>query len=281
MNKQRVLITGAKGQLGSELTKLLKSQNYAVYGFGREELDVTDIDNVKKTFNQVMPDIVIHTAAFTKVDEAESFMDKAFLVNSFGTRNIAVISQSICAKLVYISTDYVFDGTSKVPYNEFDLTNPMNIYGKSKVEGEHFVQNLHSKYFIVRTSWVYGDEGNNFVKTMIQLAKEGKEIKVVKDQIGCPTYAVDLAECISSLIRTEKFGIYHVSNSGHCSWYEFASAIFNELNYEIKLSPCVTSDFPRPAHRPGLSILDHTALRINGFKSMRHWQEALREFLGS
>ncbi len=279
MNKQKILVTGAKGQLGTEMVKLLKEMKYEVYGYGRAELDITDFQQVKNVIDHIRPNIVIHAAAYTKVDAAESEPDQTFLVNAYGTRNVTVASEHIGAKLVYISTDYVFDGTANVPYNEFAFTNPINVYGKSKLAGEQFVRDLHSKFFIIRTSWVYGKHGNNFVKTMLKLAQEQKQLFVVDDQIGCPTYAVDLVSCIFQLIQTEKYGVYHISNSGHCSWYEFAKAIFEEANVNIVVNPCKTKDYPRPARRPPYSVLDHMALRLNGFKELRHWREALKEFI--
>ena len=210
---------------------------------------------------------------------AESEPDQPFLVNAYGTRNVAVASEAVGVKLVYVSTDYVFDGTANTPYHEFSPTNPMSVYGKSKLAGEQFVRDLHSKFFIVRTSWVFGKHGNNFVKTMLKLAQERDELKVVDDQVGSPTYTVDLARCILDLIQTEKYGIYHVSNSGHCSWYEFAKAIFEEAGVEVKVNPCTTKDFPRPAPRPAYSVLDHMALRLNGFKEMPNWRDSLKGYL--
>ncbi|MGG3006522.1 dTDP-4-dehydrorhamnose reductase [Geobacillus stearothermophilus] len=275
----KVVVTGAKGQLGTDLVHLLADRGYEVYGYGREELDITNFDQVKQVISEVNPDVVIHAAAYTKVDLAESEPDKAFLINAYGTRNVAVVSEAVGAKLVYISTDYVFDGTATTPYNEFAPTNPLSVYGKSKLAGEQFVRDLHSKFFIVRTSWVYGKHGNNFVKTMLKLAQERDELMVVHDQIGCPTYTVDLANCILELIQTEKYGIYHVSNSGHCSWYEFAKAIFEEAGIEVKVNPCTTKDFSRPAPRPAYSVFAHMALKLNGFSEMREWREALKEFI--
>ncbi|KZM58708.1 dTDP-4-dehydrorhamnose reductase [Geobacillus stearothermophilus] len=275
----KVVVTGAKGQLGTDLVDLLSDRGYEVYGYGREELDITNFDQVHQVISKVKPDVVIHAAAYTKVDLAESEPDQAFAINSYGTRNVVVVSEKVGAKLVYVSTDYVFDGTANVPYHEFAPTNPLSVYGKSKLAGEQFVRDLHSKFFIVRTSWVYGKHGNNFVKTMLKLAQERDELMVVHDQIGCPTYTVDLANCILELIQTEKYGIYHVSNSGYCSWYEFAKAIFEEAGIEVKVNPCTTKDFPRPAPRPAYSVFDHMALRLNGFREMREWREALREFL--
>ncbi|WJQ07007.1 dTDP-4-dehydrorhamnose reductase [Geobacillus stearothermophilus] len=275
----KVVITGAKGQLGIDLVHLLADRGYQVYGYGREELDITNFDQVKQVISEVNPDVVIHAAAYTKVDLAESEPDQAFLINAYGTRNVTVASEAVGAKLVYISTDYVFDGTANTPYNEFAPTNPISVYGKSKLAGEQFVRDLHSKFFIVRTSWVYGKHGNNFVKTMLKLAQERDELMVVHDQVGCPTYTVDLVNCILELIQTEKYGIYHVSNSGYCSWYEFAKVIFEEAGIDIKVNPCTTKDFPRPAPRPTYSVFDHMSLRLNGFTKMRYWREAISEFI--
>ncbi|MDR9797029.1 dTDP-4-dehydrorhamnose reductase [Aeribacillus pallidus] len=275
----KVLVTGAKGQLGTDLVLLLSDRGYEVYGYGKEELDITNFDQVKRVIREIHPDVVIHAAAYTKVDLAESKPDQAFLINSYGTRNVAVVSEAVGAKLVYISTDYVFDGTANTPYNEFAPTNPLGVYGKSKLAGEKFARDLHSKFFIVRTSWVYGKHGNNFVKTMLKLAQERDELMVVHDQVGCPTYTIDLANCVLELIQTEKYGVYHVSNSGHCSWYEFAKAIFEEAGIEVKVNPCTTEDFPRPAPRPAYSVFEHMALRLNGFKEMPHWRESLKNFV--
>ncbi|STO36084.1 dTDP-4-dehydrorhamnose reductase [[Flavobacterium] thermophilum] len=275
----KVVVTGAKGQLGTDLVHLLADKGYEVYGYGREELDITNFDQVKQIIGKVNPDVVIHTAAYTKVDLAESEPDQAFAINAYGTRNVAVASEKVGAKLVYVSTDYVFDGTANVPYHEFAPTNPLSVYGKSKLAGEQFVRDLHSKFFIVRTSWVYGKHGNNFVKTMLKLAQERDELMVVHDQIGCPTYTVDLANCVLELIQTEKYGVYHVSNSGHCSWYEFAKAIFEEAGIKVKVNPCTTKDFPRPAPRPAYSVFEHMALRLNGFKEMPNWRDSLKSFL--
>ncbi|REJ11698.1 MAG: dTDP-4-dehydrorhamnose reductase [Bacillaceae bacterium] len=275
----KVVVTGAKGQLGTDLVDLLSDRGYEVYGYGREELDITNFDQVHQVISKVKPDVVIHAAAYTKVDLAESEPDQAFAINSYGTRNVVVVSEKVGAKLVYVSTDYVFDGTANLPYHEFAPTNPLSVYGKSKLAGEQFVRDLHSKFFIVRTSWVYGKHGNNFVKTMLKLSQERDELMVVHDQIGCPTYTVDLANCILELIQTEKYGVYHVSNSGHCSWYEFAKAIFEEAGIEVKVNPCTTKDFPRPAPRPTYSVFEHMALKLNGFSEMRYWREALKEFI--
>lgn len=277
-NKQKVLVTGARGQLGQDLMILLRERGYDAFGFSREELDITDMEKVKKTFTSIRPDVVLHTAAYTKVDQAEEEMDLAFAVNGWGTRNVVVASEEVGAKLVFISTDYVFDGEKGKPYLEYDRTAPLNVYGASKEMGEQMVRDFHSRFFIVRTSWVYGAYGANFVKTMLRLGKEQLAVRVVNDQIGSPTYTVDLAEALLHLIETEKYGIYHLSNSGVCSWYEFAKAIFEESGIELTVEPIPTEAFPRPAKRPKYTVLDHMAWRLNGFPPMPHWRDGLKRF---
>jgi dTDP-4-dehydrorhamnose reductase len=279
MNAKKVLITGANGQLGVDLVTCFENRRYAVTGYGRQGLDITDAEQVKEMFHAVRPDIVIHSAAHTKVDLAESEPDEAFRVNAYGTRNVAAAAEQIGAKLVYVSTDYVFNGQGSEPYDEFFPTDPLGVYGKSKLAGEQFVRELHSKFFIVRTSWVYGKHGHNFVQTMLKLAGEKDSISVVADQIGSPSYTVDIADCIGDLVATSQYGTYHVSNSGSCSWYEFAKAIFEEAGIDMVVQSITTDQFPRPAKRPAYSVMDHMALRVNGFPEMRHWRAALSEFL--
>lgn len=280
MIKSKVLVTGAKGQLGSDVVRCLQDLGYEVYGYGHQELDITDFGQVVHVFNTPKPDIVIHAAAYTQVDRAESEAEQAYLVNAYGTRNIAVAAESVGAKLVYISTDYVFDGQGKRPYHEFDPTSPLGVYGKSKLAGEQFVRELCSRFFILRTSWVYGLHGANFVKTMLKLATERNELQVVHDQIGSPTYTVDLATFVKQLISTELYGTYHVSNAGPCSWYEFAKAIFEEAGVnDVQVLPVTTAEFPRPAPRPAYSVMDHMAIRLNGLTDLPHWRDALRRFM--
>lgn len=275
---QKVLITGANGQLGKELVELFTEKGFEVYGFGRDKMDITNQVQVQEIIGAVKPDIVIHSAAHTQVDLAESEPDQAFLINAYGTRNVTVAAEAVGAKLVYVSTDYVFDGTNDEPYNEFSPTSPLGVYGKSKLAGEQFVRDLHSKFFIVRTSWVYGKHGANFVKTMLKLGKERKELSVVADQRGCPTYTLDLANAILELVDTQKYGVYHVSNSGSCSWYEFAKEIFEISEMKVQVNPCTTADFPRPAARPANSVFEHMSIKLNNFSSIRHWREALNSF---
>lgn len=278
-NLPKVLVTGANGQFGKEMVDVLLQQGYDCIGYGREQLDVTDMESVKSVVQSIRPDIIIHAAAYTKVDMAEAEPDEAFRVNAWGTRNISVVAEAVKAKLVYISTDYVFDGKATEPYQEFSPTLPLNVYGASKLAGEQMVRDFHSRYFIVRTSWVYGQHGHNFVKTMLSLAEQDQPLKVVHDQIGSPTYTVDLVKKIVEMIRTDRYGIYHVTNSGSCSWYEFAKAIFSFAGISKSVHPVQTSDFPRPAKRPAYSVLAHNALKLNGFLPMRKWDEALREFI--
>ncbi|MNM87679.1 dTDP-4-dehydrorhamnose reductase [compost metagenome] len=280
----RILVTGANGQLGQDLVKILEQVNHTVTPCDRDTLDITDQIACLEQVQNYKPDAIIHCAAYTAVDLAESDINNAYAVNTVGTRNMVVAAERIDAKFCYISTDYVFDGTSAEPYHEYDNTNPQSVYGKSKRAGEELVKSLSSKYFIVRTSWVYGLHGNNFVKTMLRLGSDKPEISVVNDQKGSPTYTVDLSRFLLDLINTEKFGIYHASNSGECTWYEFAQAIFAEANvqgksYNVQVNPCITEDFPRPAPRPHNSVMEHLSIRTNGFEDIRPWQEALRDFL--
>jgi len=281
----KILVTGAQGQLGTDMVLCLERQpeQYQVFGYGRSELDITDVSQVAKIFEQVKPDVVLHTAAYTQVDQAETDRDRAYAVNALGTRNLVLEAEKVGAKFVYLSTDYVFDGQHRqgVPYKESDRTNPQSVYGQSKRAGEEYVLSLSSQYFIVRTSWVYGKYGANFVKTMLKLGSEGKPLKVVDDQFGSPTYTVDLACFLKQLIGTEKYGIYHATNSGSCSWYEFAKEVFAAAGMKVELTPCTTADFPRPAPRPAYSVLEHKVIQINGFEDLRPWQEGLKDFLAN
>ncbi|WP_217560482.1 dTDP-4-dehydrorhamnose reductase [Paenibacillus sp. GbtcB18] len=275
----KVVVTGAAGQLGTEVCRLFEKAGHQVLAFGRKELDFTDQGQCARVLKQIGPDLIIHCGAYTAVDKAEIEADLAYRVNADGTRNLAVEAEKLNCKLCYISTDYVFDGTSNVPYKEYDLTNPQTIYGKSKLAGELLTMSLCSRFFIVRTSWVYGKYGQNFVKTMLKLSKEHTTLNVVHDQVGSPTYTADLADFLLNLTQTEKYGIYHASNLGRCTWYEFAQTIFQVAGIKISVNPCTTDQFPRPAIRPGFSVMDNMCIRTNGFKSLRSWQEGLSDFL--
>jgi len=277
-DKTTILVTGASGQLGQELVRLNEDRIHLI-GCGRQQLDVTNLAQCREVVSDIQPSAIIHAGAYTAVDKAETDVDEAYRVNAIGTRNLALASREQGSKLCYISTDYVFDGTSARPYNEYDNTNPQSVYGKSKRAGETMVQSLSSHYFIVRTSWVYGQYGNNFVKTMLKLATERDSVSVVQDQTGSPTYTLDLARFLIDLLKTEAYGIYHESNAGTCTWYEFAQAIFEEIGSPIRVEPCSTSQFPRPAPRPAYSVMDHSAIRQNGLQDLRHWRVALTDFL--
>ncbi|MGE7020674.1 dTDP-4-dehydrorhamnose reductase [Solibacillus cecembensis] len=275
----KIMVTGANGQLGQELVVQLKNTAYQLYAFTKQELDITNIQQVSEVVNEIQPDVIINAAAYTNVDGAETNKDLAFNVNAYGQRNLAIAAEKIGAKICYVSTDYVFNGTANSPYNEYAQVEPLGIYGESKYAGEFLTNTLSSKYFIVRTAWVYGEYGPNFVKTMLRLAEEKDELGVVHDQVGSPTYTVDLAEFILQLIETEKYGIYHCTNSGTCSWYEFAKAIFELAGKEIKVNPLNSDQFPRPAKRPNYSVLSDMAISVNGFGARRHWKEALNEYI--
>ncbi len=275
-----MLIVGYKGMLGSDLAKISKDK-YNVVGLESSELDITDFELVNSKLNIIKPDIIVNCAAYTNVDGCEENQDLAFAVNGVGVRNLAVAANKLShkPKIVHISTDYVFDGEGKMDLKEYDLVNPLSIYGKSKLMGEEMLKSFYDKYFILRTQWLYGKNGNNFVKTMLKLASERDSLMVVDDQIGCPTYTKDLCKAILEVVETERYGIYHVSNSEKTSWYGFAKDIFELANVSVEVKPCTTDEFPRPAHRPKYSVMDNMMLRINGFTELRHYKEALLEYL--
>ncbi|MBS4208553.1 dTDP-4-dehydrorhamnose reductase [Bacillus sp. FJAT-50079] len=276
----QVLVTGATGQLGLEIIEMLQSRQMHEYvGVGRNELDITSMSEVKRVISTIKPDVIIHLAAYTQVDMAEQNSQAAYAVNAYGTRNIAVLAQNIGAKLLYVSTDYVFNGEKGAAYDEFDSVSPISIYGKSKAAGEAFVRELCLRHFIVRTSWLYGQHGNNFVKKILALSNDKENISIVSDQIGSPTYTVDLCRFLLALIGTEKYGTYHMSNSGFCSWFEFAKAIIDLSGSTVNVHACQTDRQLYPAPRPIYSVLNHQGLILNGFEKPRMWQEALNEFI--
>ncbi len=281
MSPLKVAVTGANGQLGTELVRFMSNEtDMKVYGLGKEELDIVNYNQVEKVLFKINPDIVIHSAAFTNVDLAEEEPVTAFLVNGVGTKNVALAASKLDSKLVYISSDYVFNGKGKEPIRESEHPAPLGIYGQSKLAGEIYVQNHINKFFIVRTSWIYGEHGKNFVKTMMSQVESRKQhIRVVNDQIGSPTYSFDLARAIVGLLQTERYGIFHITNAGSCSWYEFAKAIFEETKAEINVVPCLSEKYPSIAPRPKYSVLQGYELSANGFPKMRDWREALADFL--
>ena len=275
----KVLVTGANGQLGYDVVKELQKQNIECCGATRKDFDIIDFEATENFITNYMPDMIIHCAAYTAVDKAEDEQGLCYLVNASATENIAQICKKIDAKMVYISTDYVFDGTKKDFYEVDDIPNPINIYGKTKLLGEQAVQRILNKYFIVRISWVFGEHGNNFVKTMLKLGKERKEINVVADQYGSPTYTADLAPLLVEMIKTEKYGIYHATNEGVCSWAEFAEEIFKIVGLEVKVNHITTAEFPTKALRPHNSKLSKLILKYSGFSVLINWKVALQKYI--
>lgn len=275
----KVLVTGANGQLGYDVVKELQKRNIECYGAMRQDFDIVDFEATENFIKNYMPDAVIHCAAYTAVDKAEDEQGVCYLVNASATENIAEICKKINAKMLYISTDYVFDGTKDGFYEVDDKPNPINVYGKTKLLGEQAVQRILDKYFIVRISWVFGEHGNNFVKTMLHLGKERKEINVIADQYGSPTYTIDLAPLLVEMIQTEKYGIYHATNEGVCTWVEFAEEIFKIAGMDVKVNHITTAEYPTRAKRPMNSRLSKVKLKNNRFKIFRIWQKATKEFI--
>lgn len=276
----KVLVTGANGQLGYDVVKELQKQNIECFGATRKDFDIIDFEATRNFIINYSPDAVIHCAAYTAVDKAEDEKEQCYLVNFEATENIAQICKKINAKMLYISTDYVFDGTKEGFYEVDDLPNPINVYGKSKLLGEKAVQNLLEKYFIVRISWVFGEHGNNFVKTMLKLGKERKEINVVADQYGSPTYTADLAPLLVEMIKTDCYGIYHVTNEGICSWAELAEEIFKVSRMNVKVNHITTTEYFTKAKRPLNSRLSKRKIDKIFYKLFA-WQEALKLYINN
>ena len=275
----KVLVTGVGGQLGYDVIKELQKRNIECIGVDKVEFDVTDFEAAYKFIINYMPDAVIHCSAYTAVDKAEDESELCHLVNAVGTENIAKICKEIDAKMIYISTDYVFDGTKDGYYEVDDIPNPINVYGKTKLAGEKAVQEIIDKYFIVRISWVFGINGNNFVKTMLRLGKERSELNVVADQIGSPTYTADLAQLLVDMVQTDKYGIYHATNEGVCSWAEFAEGIFRVAGMDVRVNHITTSEYPTRAKRPMNSRMIKQVLKKRGFAYLPIWEDALKRFL--
>lgn len=274
-----ILITGVKGQLGHELYDMLDGRE-TVTGIDIEDVDITDAQKVHEYINDFQPDVVIHPAAYTNVDACESNMDLAYKVNAVGTQNIASACLSTGAKMVYVSTDFVFDGQKEEPYIEFDTPDPLSIYGKSKLAGEMLASRILNRLFIVRTAWLYGLNGNNFVKSILRQAKEKDTLTVVNDQWGTPTYTKDLAEVICQLIYTDGYGIYHATNNGQCTWYDFAKKVLEYAGMEhVNVLPITTDELDRPAKRPRYSVLRNYMLELTIGDTMRPWEDALKEYV--
>ncbi len=274
----KVALTGAGGMLGHDVKRVF-SGDVELIGLRSSSMDITSLDAVLRVIRELRPDYLIHAAAFTDVDGSESGPEKAYLINGTGTRNITMACEEVKCPVIYISSDYVFDGTKSGQYDEWDATNPVNRYGLSKLMGERFVASLTNRYYIVRTSWLYGKNGKNFVETIGRLLNERESLDVVDDQRGCPTYTFDLAVKLRELIG-RGYGTYHVTNSGNCSWYEFAVKIAELKGFNKKINPVTSDKFPRPAKRPVNSVLGNTMLRLEGIEPARHWEKALADYLG-
>lgn len=277
----KVLVTGVNGQLGYDVVNELESRGLEAVGVDIEEMDITDAGSVDRVIREADPDAVIHCAAYTAVDASEENEALCRRVNADGTRNIALVCKALDIKMLYISTDYVFDGEGERLWEPEDEREPQNVYGQTKYEGELAVQDLLEKYFIVRIAWAFGANGNNFVKTMLKLAETRDTIKVVDDQFGSPTYTFDLAKLLADMIQTEKYGVYHATNEGFCSWYDFACAIFEMagLGDRITVLPVSSKEYETKAKRPSNSRMSKEKLVQNGFRKLPVWQDALKRFL--
>lgn len=275
----KILVTGYNGQLGYDVVKELNSRSVECRGVDREDFDITDRDETVGYICGYAPDAVIHCAAYTAVDRAEDDEENCRKVNADGTENIAVACEKLRAKMLYVSTDYVYGGDGEAPFETDSPTNPKNVYGVTKLEGEKAVMKYIDKFFIVRTSWVFGINGSNFVKTMLRLGDEKESLNVVCDQVGSPTYTPDLARLICDLIVTEKYGIYHVTNENFCSWAEFAAEIMKLGGKKTVINPVPSSEYPTKAERPHNSRLSKKCLDEAGIKRLPTWQDALKRFL--
>ena len=276
----KVLVTGVKGQLGHDVMNELALRGIEEFGVDVEEMDITDRTACETVISQEKPDAVIHCAAYTAVDAAEDNLELCRKINAEGTRNIARVCKAMDIKMMYISTDYVFNGGGERPWEPDDHREPLNVYGLTKYEGEIAVEQNVQKYFIVRIAWVFGVNGKNFIKTMLRLGKEKGAVSVVDDQIGSPTYTYDLARLLVDMIQTDKYGRYHATNEGLCSWYEFACEIFRQAGMdEVKVTPVDSDGFPAKAKRPSNSRMSKEKLTENGFERLPSWQNALERYL--
>lgn len=274
----KILITGSNGMLGHDLIEVLKNKHELVLTTSKT-LDITDEKGVIKFIVDVDPDIVINSAAYTDVDGCESNPELAYSVNGEGVKNLSLACKEVNCPLVHISTDYIFNGENDKPWVEDDDIGPISVYGKSKLKGEEYIQEILDEYYIVRTAWLYGVNGRNFPKTMLELAQNHSEITVVYDEVGTPTYTLDLACGIGQLIESGAYGIYHLTNSGSCSWCEFARYIFEVADVNVNVVPVTAKEFARPAPRPHYSVLENGNWIKNGFEPLRNYKEAIKEYI--
>jgi dTDP-4-dehydrorhamnose reductase len=276
----KVAICGAGGMLATDVREVFQQRGHEVFDLTINDLDITDITMVREKFSTIKPDVIFNAAAYTNVDGCESEPDLAYKVNSLGPRNLAIAANEAGAALVHISTDYVFGGVGNTPYREYDQTNPQSVYGKSKLDAELFVRNLCPRHYIVRTAWLFGINGNNFVRTMLRLAAERDTLTVVNDQLGSPTFTYDLAIALADLIEKPTYGTYHLTNSGECTWFEFTREILRQAGIEgVEVKPMTTEQLNRPANRPRYSVLDNYVWRMDGRVPLRNYREALADYL--
>ena len=272
-----ILVTGSTGQLGSDVVKELLKRGYSTLSPNRSELNLCSEDNIRNYILNSNCEAIVHCAAYTQVDKAEDEKDLCIKINA--TKHIAKCAKILDIPMIYISTDYVFDGTKDGKYTENDETNPINIYGESKLAGEKYVQEILDKYYIVRTSWVFNINGKNFIETMLRLSKANNQLSIVNDQIGSPTYTKDLSRLLVDMLETSKYGLYHATNEGYCSWYEFANTIFKLANINIDIKAINSNEYASRAKRPMNSKLSKDKLIEYGFKPLPHWEDALKDYL--
>ncbi|MGC8777271.1 MAG: dTDP-4-dehydrorhamnose reductase [Candidatus Caldatribacteriaceae bacterium] len=272
----KIVILGAQGQLGSEFREYLREE---VYAFSHQEVDVRRAESVRAVCREIVPDVVLNCAAYTRVDQAEEEQEACFQVNVLGAKNVAWAAYQVKAKVVYVSTDYVFDGKRSTPYTEFDPPHPLSVYGWSKLWGEYVTRDCNPNHLILRTSWLYGKTGHNFIKTIVRLARERGELRVVDDQRGVPTWTKDLVQQTVELLSEDRVGLYHCANLGETSWFHFARKILEELRLDARVIPICTEEYGARAERPRYSVLANYCLELEGLNRMRPWEEALREFL--
>lgn len=275
----KILVTGVKGQLGYDVVKALESRGYQPVGVDREEMDLMNNNMIQNFIMNLKPEAIIHCAAYTAVDQAEEEVEICYQINAEAVKVIAECAKTLDIPMIYISTDYVFDGTKASEYVETDIPNPINVYGASKLKGEQYVQQLLEKFYIVRISWVFGINGNNFIKTMQRLGNEQDQLNIIHDQVGSPTYTADLASLLVDMIETNRYGIYHATNEGYCSWYEFAAEIFKQSQLDVTLHPITTDQYKTKAKRPLNSKMSKQKLSDYGFHRLPTWQEALKNYL--
>lgn len=275
---RKILVTGCNGQLGRAINKEYQNDDVELINTDVEQLDITDVKQVVDFVKKEQPDVIINCAAHTNVNACESQWDLAYKINAIGPRNLSIAATMVGAKMIHVSTDYVFDGTATTPYNEFSPVAPLGAYGKTKLSGEEFVKQFANRFFIVRTAWLYG-EGKNFVKTMLELGEKNGEVNVVCDQYGSPTSAKELAKMIHVLEPTDNYGIFHGTCEGYCSWADFAEKIFELAGVAAKVNRITTDEYPTPAKRPAYSVLDNYMLKLTTSFEFKQWEEALVEYL--